>query len=102
LRLLQGDAGLQGDHLSDGVGCDATVGVHKAKVSHLHEAGRQDMLEEAAHTLQDVEAGGARTGTPGFAIGEGDDAVLQADDAPVGDGDFEDGGREVFEGSSPP
>jgi len=97
-RLLQGSAGLRGDHLSDGVGCEATGGVHKAEVSHLHEARRQDMLEEAAHKLKDVEAGGAWTGTAWFSVGEGDDAILQADDAPVGDGHFEDIGRQVFEG----
>ena len=57
------------------------------------------MLEEAAHKLKDVKAGGVRTGTAWFSVGEGDDALLQADDAPVGDGDFEDVGRQVFEGS---
>ena len=39
------------------------------------------------------------TGTAWFSVGEGDDALLQADDTPVRDGDFEDVGREVFEGS---
>jgi hypothetical protein len=99
-RLLQGQggAGLRGDHLSDGVGCDATGGVHKAEVSHLHEARRQDMLEEAAHKLKDVEAGGAGTGTAWLAVGAGDDAILQADEAPVGDGHFEDIGRQVLQG----
>ena len=76
--------------LSDGVGCEATGGVHKAEVSHLHEARRQDMLEEAAHKLQDVEADGAWTGPPWFAVGEGDAAILQVNDTPVGDGDFAD------------
>ena len=68
-RRLQGGAGLRGDHLSDDVGFDATVGVHTAEVSHLHEARRQDMLEEAAHKLKDVEAGGARTSTAWFSVG---------------------------------
>ena len=48
LGLRQGGTGVRGDQLSDGVGLDATVGVHKAEVSHLHAARRQDMLEEAA------------------------------------------------------
>jgi hypothetical protein len=98
-RRRQSGAGLHGDHRSDGVGLHATVGVHKAKVSHLHEARWQDMLEEPAHQLKDVKASGARRGTSGFAVGEGDAAVLQADEAPVRDGDFEDVGREVFAGS---
>ncbi len=97
-RLRQGGAGLRGDHRSDGVGGDATGGIHKAEVSHLHEAHRQDMLEEAAYKLKDVKAGGAWTGTSWFSVGEGDDAILQADDAPVGDSDFEDIGRQVCEG----
>ncbi len=98
-RLLEDGTGLHDDQLSDGVRFDATVGVHKAEVAHLHEARRQDMLEESAHKLKDIKAGGARTGTSWLSGGEGDDAVLQADDAPVRDGDFEDVGREVFEGS---
>ena len=56
------------------------------------------MLEEAAHNLKDVKAGGAWSGTSWFARGAGDDAVLEADNAAVGDGDFEDVGCEVCEG----
>jgi hypothetical protein len=56
------------------------------------------MLEEAAHKLKDVEAGGAGTGTAWLAVGAGDDAILQADEAPVGDGHFEDIGRQVLQG----
>jgi hypothetical protein len=97
-RRLQGGAGWPGDHLSEAVGCDATGGVQKAAVAHLHAARRPDRLEEAAHKLKDVEAGGARPGTAWFAGGEGDDAILQADDAPVGDGHFEDLGRQGCEG----
>jgi hypothetical protein len=97
-RLCQGGAGVRGNHLAEGGGGDATGGVHKAEVSHLHEARRQDMVEEAAHKLKDVEAGGAWTGTPWFAGGEGDDAILQAHDAPVGDSDFADRGREGCDG----
>jgi hypothetical protein len=99
-RLLpgQGGAGLRGDHRSDGVGCEATGGVHKAEVAHLHAARRQDMLEAAAPTLKDVEAGGAWTGTAWFAGGAGDAALLPAAEAPVGDGHFADRGRQVGEG----
>src|SRR5215475_9797053 len=61
-RLFQGGAGVGGNHLADGVGGDATGGVHKAEVAPLHEACRQDMWEEAAHKLKDIEAGGAWTG----------------------------------------
>ena len=72
--------------------------MHKAEVSHLHKARRQDMLEAAAHTLKDVEAGGAWTGTAWFAGGASDDALLPAKEAPVGDGAFADRGRQVCEG----
>src|SRR4029453_14248854 len=99
-RLLQGQGGAswRGEHLLDGVGGEATDGVHKAEGAHLHEARQQDMLEEAAHTLQDVEVGGAWTGTAWFAVGEGDAGILQARDAPVGDGPCEDRGRQVLAG----
>lgn len=56
------------------------------------------MVEEAAHTLQDVKAGGAWSGTAGCALGEGDDAVLEADHAAVGDGDFADVRCAVLQG----
>jgi hypothetical protein len=72
--------------------------MQKAEVAHLHEASGQDVLEEPAYTLEDVEAGGARAGTARFAGGEGDGALLEADDAAVGDSDFEDLRREVCEG----
>lgn len=93
-----GWAGVRGAPLSDGVGCEAPGGVHNAEGTHLHAARRQDMLEEAAPTLTDVEAGGAWTGTAWFAVGEGDDAILQADDAPGGDGPCEDRGCQGWEG----
>ena len=73
--------------------------MQKAEVAHFHEASGEDVLEEPTDKLEDVEAGGARAGTAQFAGGEGDGALLEADDAAVGDGDFEDVRREVLQGS---
>ena len=58
----------------------------------------QDMLEEPAEKLHDVEVGGAWAGTARFPVGEGDRAVRERDDTAVGDGDLEDIGGEVGEG----
>ena len=97
-RLLQGGAGERGEHRADGVGCEVTGGGHKADVAHLHAAHRQAMVEEAAHTRQDGEAGGAWTGPAWCAGGAGADALRQADEAPVGEGDFADRGRQGLPG----
>ena len=56
------------------------------------------MLEEPAEKFHDVELGGAWARTARFTIGEGDGAVLERNDAAVGDGDLEDIGGEVGEG----
>ena len=69
---------------------DGTAGAHKAKMSYLHEARGQDVLQEPAHKLQDVELGGARACAAGFAVRERDDRVLERDNTAVGDGHFED------------
>jgi hypothetical protein len=97
-RRFQGGAGLCGAHLSDGVGCEATGGVHNAEEAHLQEARRQARWEDTAHPLKDVEASGAWTGTAWFAVSDGDDAILQADAAPVGAGHFEAIGRQGWQG----
>ena len=59
------------------------------------------MLKEPADTLDGIELGGARSCTAGFTIGEGDGAVLEGDDAAIGDGDPEDRGGEGREGGGP-
>ena len=72
--------------------------MHKTKMAHFHEARGEDVLEEPAYKLQDVEVDGAKACTAGFAVGERDGTVLEADDTAVGDGDFEDIRSEVLQG----
>src|SRR5881409_1708882 len=56
------------------------------------------MLEEPAEKLHGVEVGGAWACPSGLTIGESDGAVLERDDAAIGDSDPEDRGGEVCEG----
>ena len=72
--------------------------MQKAAVTDLEKASGQDMLEESAEQLQGVEIGRAWAGTAECTGGEGDGAVLERDDAAVGDGDLEDLGGEVCAG----
>ena len=55
------------------------------------------MLQEAADELHDIEGQDSRAFTVRFAIANEHGAVLDTDDARVGDGDFEDVGSEIFE-----
>ena len=59
------------DHAAEGVRRDGTAGMQKANVTHLHEAIGQDMLEEPAEKLHDVELGGAEACTAHFPVGKG-------------------------------
>ena len=59
LGPLQEGAGWLGDQRPDGVRCDRTACMQKAEVAHLHEASGEDVWEEPAYKLEDVEAGGA-------------------------------------------
>jgi hypothetical protein len=77
---------------------DGTAGAQKAKMSSLHDARGQDVLQEPAHTLQDVKLGGARACAAGCAVREGDDTVLERDKTAVGDGHFADIGGEGLQG----
>ena len=65
---------------ADGRERDGTAGMEKAEVADFHEAIGQDMLEEPAEKLHDVEVGSAWTCTAHFPVGEGDGAVLEADE----------------------
>ena len=86
------------NHQADGRGRDGAAGMEQAKMTDFHEAIGQDVLEEPAEKLHDVEMGGAWACTPRFTVGEGDRAVLERDDAAGGDGDPEDIRSEVGEG----
>ena len=67
-------------------------------MTDFHKAIGQDVLEEPAGKLHDVEVGGAWARTAGFTGGEGDGAVFEAHDTAVGESDPEDIGGEVGEG----
>ncbi len=86
------------NHQADGRERDATTGMEKAEVADFHEAIGQDVLEEPAEKLHDVELGGTWAGTAYVPVGEGDRAVCERDDAVVGDGDLEDIRGEIGEG----
>ena len=65
----------------------------------FHTAFGQDVREEPAEQLHDVELGRAEAAGPAHCPrGEGDGTVHEAHDAAVGDGNVEDGGSEGGEG----
>ena len=86
------------DESTDILRFDRTVWMHKADVSDLHEARWQDVLEEPADTLDHRKADGSGTVGARFSGGEGHDAVLEADETPIGHGHLEDVRGEIFEG----
>ena len=57
------------------------------------------MLQEAADEFHDIESENSRSFTVGLAVANEHGAVMEGNDARVGDGDFEDVGREIFETS---
>ena len=64
----------------------------------FHEAIGEDVLEEPAEKLHDVEVDGAEAGTAHVAGGEGDRAAREGDHAIVGDSDLKDRRGEGGEG----
>ena len=86
------------DHEVDGRKRDGTAGMQKAEVADFLKAIGQDMLEEPADKLDDVQVCGAEACTAHFPVGERDRVVREADDALVGDGDLEDIGGKGGEG----
>jgi hypothetical protein len=69
-----------------------------ADVPDCHTAFGQDVREEPAEKLHDVELGRAEAGTAHFPGGAGDGTVHEAHDAAVGEGNFADGGSAGGEG----
>lgn len=59
MRRVESDGVSLQDQPPHGVNRDGTASVDKTEVSDLHEAVRQDMLEEPADKLDGVEVGGA-------------------------------------------
>ena len=68
--------------------------MEKTAGADFHAAVRQDVLQEPAETLHDVQGGGAWACAAHFPGGEGDGTVLEAHDAPVGESGLEDRGGE--------
>jgi hypothetical protein len=97
-RGLASDRVCLQEQQAESVGMHGTACMQKAEVTDFHEAVRQDMLQEPADTLSGIEVGGSWACTARFTIGESNDAVLERDDAAIGDSDPEDIGGEVFEG----
>ena len=72
--------------------------MQQAEVTDFHEAVREDMVQEPADTRHGVEVGGSWACTARCTIGESDGAVLERDEAAIGDSDPEDRGGEVLKG----
>jgi hypothetical protein len=77
-------------HQAAGRGRDGTAGMEQAEMPDFHNAIGEDVLEEPAEQLPDVEVRGAWAGTAHFAGSEGDRAVRERDDTLGGDGTLED------------
>ena len=77
-------------HQADGGGREGTAGMEKTARPAFPQALGEDVLEEPAEHLHDVEGGGAEAGTAHFAVGEGARAVRKRDDTLGGDGDLAD------------
>ena len=67
-------------------------------MAHFLPAIGQDMLQEPAQKLHDVEVSGAEACTAHFPVGKGDGTVRQAHETAVGDGHLEDIRGKVGEG----
>lgn len=79
---------LLNEQLTDDVRFRTTAGVPTSNVSPLHKASRQDMLQEAADKLGDVEACSPWADTAGFAVCKRDGMVFEADETTGGEGHF--------------
>ena len=85
-------------HATDVRRVAGTAGTQKATMSYLHKARGQDVWQEPAHTLQDVEVGGARASAAGCAVRERDAMGLEQDQTAVGEGHFADRRDEGLQG----
>ena len=92
---------LFGDPLTQVLDVDIGAGRMQAVVPDLLESGREGMLEEGAKEIENLEAGGAVSVAAMNAILEVDAAIFDAEDAFVGNGDFEDVGSKIPQGGLP-
>jgi hypothetical protein len=66
------------DYEADGRKRDGTAGMKKAEVADFLQAIGQDMLEEPADKLDDVQVGGAEVCTAHLPVGARNHVVLEA------------------------
>ena len=88
------------DHATDGRERESTAGLENAEVADFHAALGPDMREESADKFDGVTGRGAEACTAHLPGGASDDAVRQADETVVGDGDLEDIGGQGGEGGA--
>jgi hypothetical protein len=86
------------DEQAESVGMHGTACMQKAEVTDFHEAVREDMVQVSADKRHGIEVGGSWACIARFTRGESDDAVLERDDAAIGESDPEAIGGEVCEG----
>jgi len=104
-RLDFGDGAIDSEPVADfdqatnTIERDRTVGVHETVVTDFHEACGQHVLQESADEFHDFESKDSWTFAVRLAVANEHHAVLDVDDARVGDRDFEDIGSQVFEAS---
>ena len=80
LRKIKAVAQL--DQGADGIEPHFAVGIDKAKVPHLHEAGWEHVLQETPDELQDIEGHGSPPGAFGFLVAKGDGSILHLENVP--------------------
>lgn len=96
-RQIEREAIAQFDQGTNAIEWELAIGIDKTVVADLHETGGEEVLQETADKLHDIEGKSSGSFAVGLTITDQDDAVLDSDDAGVGDGDPEDVGGEVFE-----
>src|SRR3984957_19641525 len=67
----------------------------EAEVADLVQAGREDVLEEAAHELMALQGAGAAARRFAVLVANGDGALIERHDAGIGDGGAEDVAGEI-------
>jgi hypothetical protein len=98
VRRAESAGALLEDHEPQGISWDGTAWVEKAAVTDRLETLRQDVLKKPMDKLDGVELGGTLAHPAGVTIREGHGAVIEGDDAAMGDGALKDIGCEVCEG----
>ena len=69
----------------------------QTKIADFVQALGKNVLEKAANELVTIDTAGPPTGRFALLVSEGDGAIVEADDAGVGNSDAEDVSGEIFE-----